>query len=206
MTNEEFIKSVSYEGEVWKDVPGFEGYYAVSSFGRIMSLGRMKKNRSEVRNSFKEPSLLSLRHLKSGYQTILFCIDSTKTQMLVHRVVATAFLENPDNKPVVDHIDGNKTNNNVTNLRWATFSENNLNINSQNKHTRTCEERGYPIVKLKDGKLLKIYAFLGQLKGDGLSKSQVVLVCDHLAFSHHGYQFMYYDEYNQLLEKDQSLN
>ena len=135
----------------------------------------------------------------------MFYKDTIKTQMLTHRVIAITFLQNPENKPVVDHVDGDKTNNHLTNLRWATFSENNLNINSRNKHTRSFTERGYPIVKLKDGKLIKIYAFLGQLKEDGLLRTSVINVCKHLATQHHGYQFMYYDEYNKLLE-DQSLN
>lgn len=112
--------------EEWKDVEGFEGYYQVSSHGRIKSLRRnhrMSNNRIEYDRScggaIRKQGVLAL-----GYMCIGTCKNSIKNTYLVHRMVSIAFIPNPDNKPCVNHIDGNKTNNHVSNLEWCTYAEN----------------------------------------------------------------------------------
>lgn len=74
----------------------------------------------------KRPTL----NKKTGYLVIDLYKDNKRTKVPVHRIVAETFIPNPDNKPTVDHIDGNRTNNSVTNLRWATYSEQNSRFNS----------------------------------------------------------------------------
>lgn len=107
-------------GEVWKDVVGYEGKYKVSNQGRVFSLTRTRANGGNVYRG---------RILKGEYCRGYYCVallDGTgKTKLnKVHRLVATAFIPNPMNKPQIDHIDGNPRNNNVWNLRWATAREN----------------------------------------------------------------------------------
>lgn len=135
--------------EIWKDIDGFDNY-EVSTFGN-------------VRN--KKTGHLYLNYDNGhGYLCVNVKIDKKQFNWLIHRLVAQAFIDNSDNKPEVDHKDGNKSNNNVNNLRWATSVENKYNtqrmrnakhitktkyghnvqvyINGKriNKHTRTMDE------------------------------------------------------------------
>lgn len=111
--------------EVWKDVPDWEDCYEVSSFGRVKSKDKV---RMKVRNgkSFCAPYKGRMRiHKvsKSGYAIISFKDDGRVQHPSIHRLVAMAFISNSDNKPTVNHGDGNKLNNNVANLEWSTHSE-----------------------------------------------------------------------------------
>lgn len=96
--------------EIWKDVVGYEGLYKVSNFGNVYSVRSDKQ----------------LKHGKNrgGYLFVVLCTNGKPKQLKVHRLVSIAFLPNPDNKPQVNHIDENKTNNNVCNLEWSTAEEN----------------------------------------------------------------------------------
>lgn len=96
--------------EIWREVVGYEGLYAVSSHGRIFG---KKKNKH-----------LSFGNGKAGYQLVGLCKNGIRKNHQVHRLVATAFIENSKKKKVVNHIDGDKHNNVVGNLRWSTMSEN----------------------------------------------------------------------------------
>jgi hypothetical protein len=98
--------------EEWRDIPGYEGLYQASNMGWIKSLvGR------------KERILKPVMH-SNGYMRVSLYIDKKLQQKYIHRLVAETFLANPQNKSEVNHLDGNKTNNHVENLEWATSSEN----------------------------------------------------------------------------------
>lgn len=104
--------------EIWKDVPGFEGYYQASSFGRIRSVDRITNSRTAYGKILKQ----SLQN--SGYRFVGLAKNGKTKSSLVHRVVAISFLELVDGKTYVNHKDGDKENNNVNNLEWCSFSEN----------------------------------------------------------------------------------
>lgn len=136
MTNEEFIKSISLEGEEWRDVVGYEDYYMISSFGRVIS-----KRRVIVTPRFKRtvpPHIKKSVVQKHGYPMVNLHVDRKTQGFLVHRLVALAFIPNPDNKPEVDHINTNRLDARVCNLRWCTSKENNSNtITAGRKRNKT---------------------------------------------------------------------
>jgi hypothetical protein len=88
MTNEEFIKSVSKEGEVWKDVPGYEGYYVASSLGRIAALKRTINRKNGAKQTIEPHVVVLFPGGKGGYLYYTFCKDGTKKTRLIHRIIA----------------------------------------------------------------------------------------------------------------------
>lgn len=111
-------------GEIWKDVKGFEGLYQVSNFGNVKSAERFVNHSKGGLQ--KRKSYILKPKINKGYCHVYLCKESKHTTLKVHRLVALHFIDNPDNKPEVNHIDGNKLNNNVWNLEWCTKSENGL--------------------------------------------------------------------------------
>lgn len=108
--------------EVWKDIKGYEGHYQISNIGRVKSLARMRFGKGGYLSPLKE-RILKQKTTKSGYKSVhLRCMDY-QSYPTIHRIVAEAFIDNPDNKPTVNHIDANKENNHVDNLEWSTHSE-----------------------------------------------------------------------------------
>lgn len=120
------------EIEIWKDIQGYEGLYQVSSLGRIKSLNRYKQAKNDSISSFKE-RIKKLQLSYKGYLMVTLSRNKERKTFFVHRLVALAFLPNTENKPHIDHIDTNKQNNNVNNLRWVTPAENNNNSLTKEK-------------------------------------------------------------------------
>ena len=107
--------------EVWKDIPGYEGYYKASNLGRISSTPRMTKGRWGLRPS---NGGVMKPYKNTAYQEVGLSVDGKIKTMKVHRLVILAFIPNPDNKPFINHKDANKHNNRADNLEWCTREEN----------------------------------------------------------------------------------
>lgn len=115
--------------EIWKPVSGYEGFYEVSNLGRIKSLRRdvaipNSKLGTVGYRTYPERIKPCVEN-RRGYYQVTLSKETKHRTLSVHRLVALAFIPNPDNKPYVNHIDGNKKNNCVSNLEWCTASENN---------------------------------------------------------------------------------
>lgn len=107
--------------EIWKSIKGYESIYEVSSKGRVRSLDRVSRN-GFVKTNLKG-KMLSISN-SERYSNVGLSKDSKTKNFKVHRLVAIAFIPNPENKPEVNHKDGNKTNNILDNLEWNTKAEN----------------------------------------------------------------------------------
>lgn len=100
----------------WRPVKTYEGLYEVSSDGRVRSLPR--------NGTSKNGRVLKSMTIYNGYQQVVLAKYGKNSPKLVHRLVAQAFIPNPENKPAVNHKDGNTANNSVDNLEWVTHREN----------------------------------------------------------------------------------
>lgn len=154
--------------EEWRDIEGFEGLYQISNMGRIKSLARYSSQ-----GHWLPERILSIAHAISGYTDVSLYKNGQRFHKKPHRLVAEAFIPNPENLPEVDHKDTNKDNNCVDNLRWCTHAG-----NYENKLTRKrlSDDRigkklpekqrlklCKPINVIKDGKIIYTFESFAQM-------------------------------------------
>ena len=113
--------------ELFKDINGYDGLYQISNFGNVKSLHTINSSKKDISGIRK-----SQTH-KNGYKFICLYKDSVGSQFRIHRLVADAFLTNEYNYAQVDHIDGDKNNNKVSNLRWCSLHQ---NMSFENRKTQ----------------------------------------------------------------------
>ena len=112
--------------EIWKDIQGYEGLYQVSNYGNVKSLNYRMTGKERILKSGKTVN---------GYLAVDLCKNGKRKHSLIHRLVAQAFLENPNNYPQVNHKDENKQNNHVSNLEFCT-SFYNMNYGTRNEGSK----------------------------------------------------------------------
>ncbi len=110
--------------EIWKPVKDFEGLYEVSNLGNVRAKDRIIDTATGPRH-YKAKNLVP-EITNDGHYRVALCNAGRKQRIFVHRIVALAFIPNPNNYPVINHLDGNPANNNVNNLEWTTVQENTL--------------------------------------------------------------------------------
>ena len=120
---------------VWKDISGYEGLYQVSDEGSVKALARSVTNKRGNLQHYPERVLKTDKTVMSNstYHRVTLSKNHVTTRFLVHRLVAEAFIPNPLNKPMINHIDNDAENNHVANLEWVTHSENMLHAQSQGR-------------------------------------------------------------------------
>ena len=145
--------------EEWRAVAGYEGLYEVSNLGRVRSLGRTITRNTRwgtVKPYTIKPRVLKPLHSQGDYCYVhLFGTDGTSTNHKVHRLVAKAFVPNPDNLNEVNHIDEDKDNNRADNLEWVTHI---ANCNYGTRNERAAAKRGRQVEQLTlDGHHVAFY-------------------------------------------------
>lgn len=142
------METKNYINEEWKPIKGYEGLYEISNYGRVKSLERIIPMPQGMKNSQlrKIKSKLRKQCIRGMYKCVHLYKDGKCEKYSVHRLVATAFIPNPNNYPCVNHKDENKLNNHVDNLEWCSYGYNNSYGNGyvQRKNTK----KGKPIEKL----------------------------------------------------------
>lgn len=128
------------KAEEWKSlaVLGVHASYSISSTGRLR-----RNSYINSRNRFVPEKIIECAVGNTGYRVYNFMVDGKSKQIKIHRLVAMAFLDNPNGYDVVNHIDGNKLNNNIENLEWCTQSHNNIHALRTGLRTNRRTERRY---------------------------------------------------------------
>ena len=116
--------------ELWKQVPFFENCYEVSNFGNLRSLDRTIKHKTKT--NFYKGKDVNVGVSSNGYKSYVFYNNGYRKSHTIHRLVANLFIDNPNNKNQVNHIDGNKLNNHFSNLEWCTHQENSTHAKENN--------------------------------------------------------------------------
>lgn len=174
--------------EIWKDIKNYEGLYQVSNLGK-------------VRNS--KGDILYQGSIKGGYKRVQLHNTKKAKSLLVHRLVAEAFIPNPENKPYINHKNSCTTDNTISNLEWCTPSENTIHgykygnmKNGNKKRATTCKENFSKKVRQYDLKmnLIKEYESLSEAsKANNFSKSNLCRCCNMETQKANGYIWRYVD-------------
>jgi hypothetical protein len=167
--------------EVWKDVVGYEGLYQVSNIGRIKSVKRYANSKSNKLRSVPE-KIIKSKINKHGYECVQLHDDGARKHITVHRVVALAFITNSCGKPQINHIDGIKTNNSVTNMEWCTNSENMIHAHKLGLVQMPLGEKHYMSKAItqynKDGEYIKNYKCMSDAQRElGIDTSCITRCC-----------------------------
>lgn len=183
--------------EVWKDIAGYEGKYQVSNLGRVRSLPHdvQQVNHGTLCIQHRRGMVLKQRQARNGYMLITLQGDKNKNfTYTVHRLVAEAFIPNPESLPTVNHKDEDKLNNHVENLEWMTYDDNNhYGTRQQRAYNNGGGRRKISVGQYeKSGRLVATYeSFAEAGRQTGVSKTAIADCVNGRKKSAGGYRWRY---------------
>ena len=190
--------------ELFRDVAGYEGLYQVSNFGVIRSLG-MWANSKNGSKRFVKGRVLKPSKDTDGYLHVALYKDCNVKWCTVHRLVAQAFIPNPENLPQINHIDENKQNNCVENLEWCSYA---YNINHGTRNERVAEtmtngKLSKKVLQLTlDGKIVREWLSTAECHRNGFDSGVVSKCCNNKyglqGNVYKGYRWMYAEDYYKM--------
>lgn len=165
--------------EIWKDIEEYEGLYQVSNIGIVRSL----------RNNI----ILKSKIERSGYERVVLSVNNIPKDYSVHRLVANAFIQNPNNYPIVNHKDENRTNNRVDNLEWCTQK---YNVNYGTGIAKRVKSQSKKVLQFKtDGTFVKEWeSTMAVQRNLGFNQPHIVDVCNGKRRIANGYLWKYKKE------------
>lgn len=197
--------------EIWKDIKGYEGSYMVSNYGRVKSLEKNIKSHNCSRIQYRPERILKQYKSKWGYMRVYLTQNSIKKMFAVHRLVAMAFIDNPDNKPCVNHIDNNRNNNVVDNLEWCTYKENSQWAEIQGRRVFSEEwkqkisetRKKKPVIATDDIGNQIYFSTVRSVAIKGFDPKAVIKCCKGKQKTHKGYKWIYFIEADKESEVDE---
>lgn len=191
LNSKRWLSLEDFDGEEWRPVVGYENYYLVSNYGRLKSITRHTTD-SLGRNSFHCGRIAKVSVNKGGYANYRICVECKLIPVLVHRLVAAAFIPNPNMLPFVNHLDENRLNNNVSNLEWITNKDNINYRDAQKRHSESLRKvlrnRTFIVVQYDlDGNEVATYRGKKEILDSGFSYDGVVHCCKGITKTHRGY-------------------
>lgn len=180
--------------EIWKDIPGYEGYYQASNLGNIRSVDRVVINgsgKNSHTSHIKGKMLKQYISRKNGYAYVALSVNGVSKTKRVHVLIAKTWIDNPCNKPQVNHIDGNKANNNINNLEWVTQSENMLHA----YNTGLEKKNGKAVIDLDTREIFETITDAAKSIGINCRCSMIQRVCDGRRSHYRNRHFAYYEDY-----------
>lgn len=175
--------------ERWKWIPGFEGLYEASTWGRIRSVDRWVIY-ANGRKHLHEGRILKPRRTKGGYLLVTLYRDGKQHQFLIHRLVAETFIPNPENKPQIHHRDEDKTNNVVENLSYCTAKEN-INFGTGNKRRGASKSKTVEALDPETGVVMLEFPSTCEAGRNGFLQSTVSACCRGKQRTHKGLIWRY---------------
>lgn len=182
--------------EVWKDIKGYEGLYQVSNLGRVKSLKRQRDVNLLYSNTATVPEKILKYGTSQGYLAVTLAKNKVNKKIRVHKLVALNFIPNPENKPYINHKDGNKHNNNVENLEWITPKE-----NTKHAYANKLMHPHFNVINQYDteGNFIKSWNGYSEInKVLGYSQQNICHCCKRRTRTAFGYVWRYADEQNNI--------
>ena len=182
--------------EKWKDIKGYEGLYQISNYGNLRGLDRyITENNTNKKRHIKSKIIKPVVNNSGYHEVCLRNKNKEKKHHRIHRLVAEAFIPNPNNLPIINHKDKNKINNNVRNLEWCTYKYN----NNYKKTTKPCWYKGVKVNQYdKDMNYIKTYNSMYEIERKyNVTRTSIRYCCLGKNKTCRGYVWRYADEDKQ---------